>query len=83
MANLHFYCLKYGGGKKGLFMGPCFFWGRMVQLRKEPSATGEPAEGERYGGVVWVFQLIGITVNFLPGTGGITRALAMMFPVQE
>ena len=51
MANLHFYFLKYGEGKKGLFMGPCFFWGRMVQLRKVPSATGEPADGERYGGL--------------------------------
>ena len=57
-------------GKKGLFMGPGFFGRRMVQPRKVPVATGKPADGERYGGVVWVFRLIGITVTFLPGTRG-------------
>ena len=70
MANLHFYGLEYGEGKKEMFMGPGFFRGRLVQPRKVSVASGEPADGERYGGVVWVFRLIGITVNFLPGTGG-------------
>jgi hypothetical protein len=37
-------------GKKGLFTGPGFFGGRMVQPRKVSVATMEPADGERYGG---------------------------------
>jgi hypothetical protein len=40
MANLHFYGLEYGEGKKGLFMGPGFFGGRMVQPHKVSVATG-------------------------------------------
>jgi hypothetical protein len=83
MANLHFYGQEYGDGEKGLFMGPGFFLGRLVQLRKGPVAPGKPADGERYGGGVWVFQVIGIAVHFLHGTGGITGALAMLFPAQE
>ena len=69
-------------GKKGCLWDPVFFWGRLVQLRKVPVAPGKPADGERYGGGLWVFRVIGITVHFLHGTGGITGALAMMFPVQ-
>jgi hypothetical protein len=56
-------------GKKGLFTGPGFFGGMMVQPRKVSVATVEPADGERSGVVVWFFRLIGITVIFLPGTG--------------
>jgi hypothetical protein len=51
MANLHFYGQEYGDGEKGLFMGPGFFWERLVHVRKVPVATGKPADGERYGGV--------------------------------
>jgi len=49
MANLHFCGQEYRDGEKGLFMGPGFFWGRLVQLRKVPVAPGKPADGERNG----------------------------------
>jgi len=42
-----FMAWSMGNGKKRLFMGPSFFRGRIVQLRKVPVATGEPADGER------------------------------------
>ena len=56
-------------GKKGLFMGPGFFRREAGAAPQSIGCNREPADGERYGGVVWVFQLIGITVNFLPGAG--------------
>jgi hypothetical protein len=56
-------------GKKGCLWDPVFFWGRLVQLRKVPVAPGKPADGERYGGGLWVFRVIGITVHFLLGPG--------------
>ena len=68
MANLHFYGLEYGEGKKGMFMGPGLR-GKAGAAPQSISCNREPAECERYGGVVWVFRLIGITVNFLPGAG--------------
>jgi hypothetical protein len=40
MANLHFYGLEYGEGKKGRFMGPGFFRRRLVQPPKVSVATG-------------------------------------------
>jgi hypothetical protein len=50
MANLPFMALSMEKGKKGLFTGPSFFGGRMVQPRKVSVATMEHADGERYGG---------------------------------
>ncbi len=69
-------------GKKGLFMGPGFFRGKAGAAPKSIGCIREPADGERYGEVVWVFLLIGITVNFSQGRG-VNTALAMVFPVQE
>jgi len=40
MANLHFYGLEYGKGKKGLFMGPGFFRGKAGAAPKVLDATG-------------------------------------------
>ena len=67
MANLHFYGLEYGEGEKRAVYGSGSFQGKAGAAPQSISCNREPAECERYGGVVWVFRLIGITVNFLPG----------------
>ena len=60
-------------GKKGVY-GSQFFRGKAGAAPQSISCNREPAECERYGGVVWVFRLIGITVNFLLGAGVWTRS---------
>jgi len=70
MANLHFYGLEYGEGEKRAVYGSRFFRGKDGAVLQSIGCNREPVDGERYGGVVWVFRLIWITANLLPGAGG-------------
>ncbi len=69
MANLPFYGLEYGEGEKWAVYTSQFFRGKDGAAPQSIGCNREPVDGEQYGGVVWVFRLIGITVNFLPGAG--------------
>jgi hypothetical protein len=69
MANLHFYGLEYGEGKKRAIYGSRVFSGKAGAAPQSIGCNREPAAGERYGEVFWVFLLIRITVTFFLGTG--------------
>ena len=63
-----FMAWSMGKGKKSVY-GSQSFRGKAGAAPQSIGCNREPADGERYGGVVLVFRLIGITVNFLPGAG--------------
>jgi len=68
-------------GKKGVFMGPGFFGGRMVQPHKVSVATGNLWTVSDTEGCLGFPVDLDNSKSFTRGRG-VNPALAMMFPVQ-